>query len=59
MKVESKKWYQSKLVWSGVVAVIASIGMMATGEATIAEALLGAEGLLAVLLRLITTKPIA
>ena len=58
-KVEVKKIYQSKTFWAGLLAMVASVGLVATGEATLAEALLGAEGLIVILLRLVTDRPVS
>ncbi len=56
--MEGKKWYQSKLMWTGMTALLTSIALVVTGEATWPEALLGVEGFLVVVLRLFTSKPI-
>lgn len=53
-----KKALKSKTVWAGITAIVAGIGLFATGEQTTAEFLLGANGVVAIILRLMTKEPI-
>jgi len=53
-----KSALKSKTVWAGISAIVASLALYFTGEATVAELLLGAQGILAIVLRFVTTQPI-
>lgn len=53
-----KKMLKSKTVWAGIVATVAGFGMFMTGEQTLSEFLLGANGVLAIVLRLMTNQGI-
>jgi len=53
-----KKMLKSKTVWAGIVAIITGFGMFMTNDQTISEFLLGANGVLAIILRLMTNQSI-
>lgn len=53
-----KPFYKSKTIWAGIAAIVASAGLYFTGESTWMEAFLGAQGLVVILLRIVTEEPI-
>jgi hypothetical protein len=57
--MESKKWYASKTMWANIGVVVAGVGTIFTGEASMAEALPAIVlGAINIGLRIITGKPI-
>ena len=55
----SKKWYTSKLVWSGVAMVAAGVYKAVTGGDDVVDTdslLQAVEGVMVIVLRIVTTK---
>jgi len=53
-----KKFWQSKLFWAGVGQIVASIGLLLSGEQAFAEWLLGGSGVMTIILRTVTDTSI-
>ena len=50
--LNTKKWYQSKTIWTGLAAVVSAVGGVATGELSLASGLqMAFTGLVAIFLR--------
>jgi hypothetical protein len=57
--VDSKKWWQSKAVWGGIVTIVSAIGDMVTkGQPTADNLMTLAGGILAVYGRVMATTAI-
>lgn len=57
-KKKLKKFYKSKSIWHGIIAIVTAFGLYATGDQSLSELLLGASGVLAVALRVVTSEPL-
>ena len=59
-----KLWWESKTIWAGVIEVLIAVLLAVAGSEVVAaypqvaSLILGAAGIAAILLRLITGKPI-
>ena len=53
-----KKLLKSKTVWAGLIQVITGVSLYFTGEQSLHEIILGANGILMIIFRLITTESI-
>jgi len=53
-----KKIYQSKTVWAGIGTVVTGIGLMISGEADLQEFIMSVMGVVFIVLRIVTNKPI-
>ena len=51
-----KKWYASKIFWTGIVTIITGLGAYFTGEQGLTEMLMAAFGALITIFRLFFTK---
>ena len=57
-KKQGKKWYESRTMWLSIVALMAGIGFLVTGDADFKEVLLSVVGMMGIYLRLNTDKKI-
>jgi len=57
-KKQGKKWYESRTMWLSIVALMAGIGFLVTGDADFKEVLLSVVGMMGIYLRLNTDKEI-
>jgi hypothetical protein len=53
-----KKMLKSKTVWAGIIQIVTSASLFFTGEQTSHELLFGASGILMIIMRIITVKPV-
>jgi len=56
--MKGKKWYESKSVWLGIVAIVGGLGSVFTGESTWIEFALVVLGAFQVYFRALTSKPL-
>ena len=54
--MDEKKWYASKIFWTGIVTIVTGLGAYFTGEQSLTEMLMAAFGALITIFRLFFTK---
>jgi hypothetical protein len=54
--MEEKRWFQSKIFWTSIIALITGISGVLTGEVTVTDVLVTCVGAVMAIFRLFFTK---